>query len=56
MTPLFCKLLGDSGFVPWDTNWLGLCGRFSHADSEAGSLLSQAYPVCYLAFQEDDAF
>ena len=34
----------------------GLCGGFPHGDPEAGSLLSQADPVCYMAFQEDDAF
>ena len=58
--PLFCKLLGDPGIVPflgpWDTDWLGLCRGFSHDDTEAGSLLPQADSVCHLAFHENEAF
>ena len=41
---------------PSDITGLGLCGEFSHGDPETGSLFSQPDPVCYLAFQEDEAF
>ena len=64
--PPFCKFLGDPGFVPSLRTLIGLdfaCvwggggrGRGSHGDPEAGSLFSQADSVCYLEFQEDEAF
>ena len=41
---------------PSDIAGHGLCGEFSHGDPETCSLLSQNDPVCYFAFQEDEAF
>ena len=56
-TPLFCKLLGRPKFIPTLQTLLGFdLGQFSYGNPEACTLLSQADPVCYLAFQEDEAF
>ena len=58
VTPLFCKLLGDSGFVLSLGTPIGLdfVEGFPWRPRNWQFTPSQADPVCYLAFQEDDAF
>ena len=56
--PSFLQTAGMSNFCsyPSDTDVPRFCGQFPYGYSEACSLLSEADPVCYLAFQEDEAF
>ena len=48
--PLFCKLLGEPGFVPSLQTLIGLdglCEGLSHVDPDAGSLLFQADRILF---------